>query len=206
MTKLLVLALGVCVAHAAFTELQQRILSIAKGQHNNRLYMLWQKMEEATAGNKKSGNKQYLLATKLLWNDEDQLSVNSEEVKYFSNIDTTGAKNTCDAVCLSRLNNINTKYNVKWTIEGRAASEQRPKSKGSVKAVSVHTELLFLYGKEFREQLENGGIFLIYSKFIPCAGLAESSFGECSGDLAAALKDLRESYEVYFVIMYSKVY
>ena len=143
-------------------------------------------MERATADEKKSENMQYLLATKLLWSDDDELSVNSREVKYFSNINTKEAEKTCDGIFLGSINRINTKYNPKWTIENRAG--------------------VFLYGNEFREQLKNGGIFLIYSKFIPCAGLAASSFGECSGDLAAALKDLRKSYEVYFVIMYSDVY
>ena len=164
--KLLVLALGVCVAHAAYTELQQRILSVANGQRNSDLYTLWQQMERATADEKKSENMQYLLATKLLWSDGDELSVNSREVKYFSNINTKEAEKMCDGVCLGSINRINTKYNPKWTIENRAGLRQGTE-------VSVHTELLFLYGKEFREQLKNGGIFLIYSKFLPCAGLAQ---------------------------------
>ena len=122
--KLLVLALGVCVAHAAYTELQQRILSVANGQRNSNLYMLWQKMERATADEKKSENMQYLLATKLLWSDDDDLSVNSREVKYFSNINTKEAEKMCDGVCLGSINRINTKYNPKWTIENRAELRQ----------------------------------------------------------------------------------
>ena len=51
----------------------------------------------------------------------------------------------------------------------------------------LHTELLFLYGKLGREELNRSRqeqtITLIYSHYIPCADNSDS-WGECAGDLA----------------------
>ena len=195
----LLFALCVNIANAAITVEQQRILAVAKGSHNADLNRLWKEMEAATDDQEKSSQMQYLLASKLQWRKENELSIDSRDVKYFANINTKRAAEHCDLSCRQKINRINTKINPESTIEDFASKKKGLKT-------AVHTELLFLFGTEFREELKKGGTFLIYSKFIPCAGLADSSFGECSGDLAAALKELRESYQVYFVIMYSDVY
>ena len=112
----LLVALCVNIANAAFTVEQQRILAVANGSLNADLNGLWKDMEAATVDKVKSSQMQYLLATKLQWSKE-KLSIDSGDVKYFSNINTTRAAEHCDFSCREEINRINTKINPESTIE-----------------------------------------------------------------------------------------
>ena len=120
----LVIALCVNIASAAITVEQQRILAVAKGSHNADLNRLWKEMEAATDDKEKSSQMQYLLATKLEWSKENELSIDSGEVKYFSNINTKTAAEHCDLSCRQKINRINTKINPESTIEDFASKKK----------------------------------------------------------------------------------
>ena len=93
-----------------------------------------------------------------------------KDIKYYTNINVQQANEDCDGYCKQKVNEIRTKIESTDTLD---------KLNGSVKGrnTAVHTELQYLYGKDFRKAMNQGGIFVIYSYYIPCAGLAGSSFG-----------------------------
>lgn len=203
---LLLLMCLVLQTKAAKQEKQQfedRVRDIASGEYNSELANLWGEMENAANSNHiKKKPYQYLLAAPVHWDNESQPSVNSSEVRYYENINVVQAKTDCDLVCQKKLNNIRTKLDSSELLDRLITYETRCNT-------AVHTELQFLYGEDFRAVLKNGGIFLIYSYYIPCAGLAKCSLGECAGDLAYGLVEMRRENSVnpvYFVIMYSKVF
>ena len=144
---------------------------------------------------------QYLIAARLNLAKDNKMTVKPNEIKYYTNIDVQRAKDDCDGVCQAKVTEIRTKQESTDTLERLSGMKTRCDTQ-------VHTELQFLYGKDYRASLSEGGIFLIYSYYIPCAGLAKCSLGECAGDLAYGLVDIRMNSKkpVYFVIMYSDAF
>lgn len=192
-------------SQAATTEKQQlenRVRAIADGRYNPQLATLWGQMENAARDKIKSKRYQYLLAAHITWDKDSKPSIDKEEVKYYENINVAQAKTDCDGLCQAKVNDIRTKLESTDTLDRLSGLKTRCNTQ-------VHTELQFLYGRDFRATLNLGGVFLIYSQYIPCAGLAKCSLGECAGDLAYGLVDIRKTNQgkpAYFVIMYSDVF
>lgn len=175
-------------------ELGDIMAEIANGKHDEKLGALWKKMEDTAGVKDKGQHGQYLLAAHISWDPKNKPSITS--LKYYKN---KTVSDQYDAPFLQKVNAIKTKMEPASTLNQLA-------SKAATKNTCVHTELQFIYGDHFRKNFDEGGVFLIYSKYIPCAGLAGSSFGECAGDMASFLVDMRQGKTenpVYFVVMYS---
>ena len=101
----------------------------------------------------------------------------------------------CDGECVESIRNVCT------SLRG---CRLKPKA-------TLHTELLFLYGRWGRDALaksrQEQRITLIYSHYIPCADNSDS-WGECAGDLAQYLykQSLQGEARNYFIIVYGEKY
>ena len=184
-------------------QLENTVREIADGKHNNELAELWSQMETNAFQGKSKSNRlyQYLIAARLNLAKDNKMTVKPNEIKYYTNINVQKAKDDCDSVCQAKVNEIRTKQELTDTLERLSGMKTRCNTQ-------EHTDLQFLYGKDYQASLSEGGIFLIYSYYIPCAGQAKCSLGECAGDLAYGLVDIRMNSKkpVYFVITYSDAF
>lgn len=121
----------------------------------------------------------------------DEASIYIREVKFYKNYYWSDFREVCDDQCKRGIESVTTKRCHEDTLT--------PDTK-------IHTELQFMYGDESRMMLGKGGIFLIYSHFIPCAQLFNCSFGECSGDLGHYLtKNIDNSAkQTFFITLYKQ--
>ena len=170
MMFILIISCRIIVVGSAPTDkkqLENTVREIADGKHNNELVELWSQMETKAFQGKSKSNRpyQYLIAARLNLAKDNKMTVKPNEIKYYTNIDVQRAKDDCDGVCQAKVNEIRTKQESTDTLERLSGMKTRCNTQ-------VHTELQFLYGKDYRASLSEVGIFLIYSYYIPCAGLA----------------------------------
>ena len=201
---LVLLCQSVIYEPAIATNLDAVVTAIGRGQRNHEIAKSLKAMQAAAQQEisaKDQSRNQYLLATTLSVGEDNQLTIAADNVKYYENVHWSAVAKLpdCDPTCMKGIDEVQSKLRPGETLGGPTLGG------GKCRNTDVHTELLFLFGAHFRNQLKSGGIFLLYSHFIPCAGLSQCSFGECAGDLAYYRHSNRER-DVYFVIVYGTLF
>lgn len=186
-----VLIVSTCSGTNTVPELMKEI---GKGKKDRVIAELLAEMQRGAMGEIKAKTdhcNQYLLATRLNIHENGMLSIEKNKVKYYENINKRDIKSS-DGLDYMGISGTPTKHNTVRNVENASNNAK------------IHTELQFIYAKHFQTELKEGGIFLIYSHFIPCSGLSQkASFGECAGDMAYYRKSHRN---VHFVVMYSEFF
>ena len=186
------------------TNLDAVVTAIGRGQRNQEIAQSLKAMQAAAQQEisvKDPRRNQYMLATTLSVGEDNQLTTAADNVKYYENVHWRAVANLsdCDPTCIQGIDEIQSKLQPGETLAGPTLGG------GKCRMTDVHTELLFLFGAHFRNQLKSGGILPLYSHYIPCAGLSQCSFGECAGNLAYYRYAVGKR-DVYFVIIYGTLF
>ena len=125
------------------TNLEAVVTVIGKSQRNQEVAQSLEAMQTAARQQiaaKYQRRNQYLLATTLSVGEDNQLTIAADNVKYYENVHWSAVAKLpdCDATCVKGIGG--------------------PTSGGGKNCkTDVHTELRFLFGAHFRNQLKSGG-------------------------------------------------
>ena len=138
------------------TNLEAVVTVIGKSQRNQEIAQSLEAMQTAARQQiaaKYQSRNQYLLATTLSVGEDNQLIITADNVMYYENVHWSQVAKLpdCDATYVKGIGEIQSKLRPGETLGVPTSGDRKCKN------TDVHTELLFLFGAHFRNQLKSGG-------------------------------------------------